>query len=343
MLTTGEGDVTADVTATRPDNLLLGDQLCFALYAATNSITRAYRPLLQRIGLTYPQYLVLLVLWQEGERSVNQIAERLALAPHALSPLLERLETAGLVARQRSAPDRRVVRVRCTPGGAALEAAASEVQREVACATRLDPAALAALRDQLQDLTSAMSGAPIPTPAPTARPRCTTTVRKGSPSMTSTMPTDTARTIPVQAGDAAPAAQETASVGSLYERLGGIYGIAGAVDALADRLYDNASANRNPHVAAFHAMKGHAGFKFLVTAWSVEQTGGPRCYPGRDMLESHAHLYVSEFEFDIVATEIAATLFHVGVPQQEHKEFMDIINSYRAQVIGAPGDKVEDS
>ncbi len=132
------------------------------------------------------------------------------------------------------------------------------------------------------------------------------------------------------------------STPSLYERLGGIYGIAGAVDVLADRLYDNVSANQNPHVAAFHQMKGHAGFKFLVTAWSVEQAGGPACYPGRDMRESHAHLYVSHTEFDIVATEIAATLYHVGVPLQEHREFMAIIESYRSMVVGPPGDKVED-
>ncbi len=129
---------------------------------------------------------------------------------------------------------------------------------------------------------------------------------------------------------------------SLYERLGGTYGIAGAVDVLVDRLYDNVSANRNAHVQAFHAEKGHAGFKFLVTAWSIEQAGGPSCYPGRDMRESHAHLFVSEEEFDIVATEIAATLYHVGVPQPEHREFMDIIESYRSMVVGAPGAKEED-
>lgn len=126
---------------------------------------------------------------------------------------------------------------------------------------------------------------------------------------------------------------------SLYERLGGTYGIAGAVDVLADRLYENASANRNPHVAAFHSEMGHAGFKFLVTAWSIEQTGGPTCYPGRNMYESHAHLSVSQTEFDIVATEIAATLFHVGVPQPEHAEFMAIVESYRDMVVGQPAEK----
>ncbi len=110
--------------------------------------------------------------------------------------------------------------------------------------------------------------------------------------------------------------------------------IAGAVDVLYDRLYDNNFANANPHVQAFHSQQGHAGVTFLVTAWSIEQTGGPACYPGRDMKESHAHLNVSEYEFDIVVGEIAATLHHVGVPRQEHSEFMAIIESYRSLVVG---------
>jgi hemoglobin len=121
--------------------------------------------------------------------------------------------------------------------------------------------------------------------------------------------------------------------GSLFERLGGIYGIAGAVDVLVDRLYANASANLNPAVDAFHRQQGQAGFKFLVTAWSVEQTGGPKCYPGRDMRESHAQLNVSEHDFDVVALEIAATLSYLGVPKAEHDEFMAIIESYRSMVL----------
>ncbi len=120
---------------------------------------------------------------------------------------------------------------------------------------------------------------------------------------------------------------------SLYERLGGVYGIAGAVDVLVDRLYNNATANSNPAVRDFHDKRGHAGFKFLVTAWSVEQAGGPKCYPGRDMSAAHADLKVSERDFDVVALEIAATLSYVGVPEREHKEFMDIIESYRAMVV----------
>lgn len=120
---------------------------------------------------------------------------------------------------------------------------------------------------------------------------------------------------------------------TLYERLGGTYGIAGAVDVLVDRLYNNRSANNNPAVERFHNMQGQPGFKFLVTAWSIEQAGGPKCYPGRDMKESHASLGVSEREFDIVAHEIAATLYHVGVPEREHNEFMAIIESYRSMVV----------
>ncbi|MGI8531573.1 MAG: group I truncated hemoglobin [Geodermatophilaceae bacterium] len=157
--------------------------------------------------------------------------------------------------------------------------------------------------------------------------------------MTDTVQSDTAQSDAVQTDTTDLPPTDPASSGSLYERLGGTYGIAGAVDALTDRLYENVSANRNPHVQAFHLEKGHAGFKYLVTAWSIEQTGGPKAYPGRDMREAHAHLHVSEEEFDIVATEIAATLYHVGVPTKEHKEFMDIIESYRSVVVGAPGDK----
>lgn len=119
---------------------------------------------------------------------------------------------------------------------------------------------------------------------------------------------------------------------SLFERLGGVYGIAGAVDVLVDRLYANASANANPAVAAFHELRGHAGFKFLVTAWSVEKTGGPACYPGKDMKRAHADLGVSDHDFDVVALEIRATLSWVGVPPAELEEFMAIIEAYRPAV-----------
>lgn len=141
---------------TRPDNLRLDDQLCFALYAATNSVTRAYRPLLAEIGLTYPQYLVMLVLWQDGDHSVNEIAGRLALPPHALSPMLDRLEKAGLLRRLRAGPDRRVVTVQLTQAGAELEVAAGRVQHEVFCATTFSRAENDALRAVLRALVTRM-------------------------------------------------------------------------------------------------------------------------------------------------------------------------------------------
>ena len=120
---------------------------------------------------------------------------------------------------------------------------------------------------------------------------------------------------------------------SLYERLGGIYGIAAAVDNLVDRLYVNGAANANPKVAEFHAQMGHAGFKFLVTAWSIQECGGPQIYPGKDMREAHKHLSVTAREFDIVATEIKTSLYQLNVPEREFDEFMAIIYSYQTMVL----------
>lgn len=119
----------------------------------------------------------------------------------------------------------------------------------------------------------------------------------------------------------------------LFERLGGVYGIAGAVDDLVDRLYENDTANRNPAVREFHDNYGRAGFKWLVTAWSIEHAGGPEVYPGRDMEETHEDLEVSELEFDAVRTEIKTTLYQVGVPEPELREFMQIIDAFRDDVV----------
>lgn len=123
---------------------------------------------------------------------------------------------------------------------------------------------------------------------------------------------------------------------SLYERLGGLYGIAGAVDVLVDRLFANAAVNANTAVHAHHGDPANApGYKVLVTAWTIEATGGPTCYPGQDMQKAHDTLNINQQEFDAVAMEIAATLNFLGVPAAEHKEFMDIIESYRTQVVTA--------
>src|SRR4051812_19062690 len=110
-------------------SLYLDEQLCFALYTATNQIVRAYRGPLAELGLTYPQYLAMLVLWQHGEQTVKSLADRLALDSSTLTPLLKRLEAAGLVSRQRDRDDERVMRIALTPRGRALRRPVAEVQR----------------------------------------------------------------------------------------------------------------------------------------------------------------------------------------------------------------------
>ena len=123
---------------------------------------------------------------------------------------------------------------------------------------------------------------------------------------------------------------------SLYERLGGTYGIAGAVDILVDRLFANIAVNANPKVHEHHGDPANAaGYKFLVAAWSIEAAGGPACYPGRDMTRAHAHLAIDAAGFDAVRTEIDATLGFLGVPDRERGEFMAIIDSYRTEVVQA--------
>ncbi|MBV8996750.1 MAG: hypothetical protein JO287_24280 [Pseudonocardiales bacterium] len=108
------------------------------------------------------------------------------------------------------------------------------------------------------------------------------------------------------------------------------------MDVLTDRLFENVWANRNPYVVRMHERNGRAGFKFMVTAWSVEQTGGPKCYPGRNMHDAHVHIVTTEHDFDVVVLEIAATLSFCGVGVQEQKEYLEIIESFRREVIDAP-------
>lgn len=140
------------MTDPQPRRLILDDQICFALYAATNAITRAYRPLLGKLGLTYPQYLVMLVLWQDGPSKSGQIARRLGLAQNAVTPLLDRLEAANLVERRRDAFDHRVVKVRLTEAGEALEAEAARASDSVLARTAMEKDAVGALHGTLFDL-----------------------------------------------------------------------------------------------------------------------------------------------------------------------------------------------
>lgn len=137
--------------------LRLGEQLCFALYAATNAVTRAYRPLLAELDLTYPQYLVMMALWQEGSAPVGRIARSLQLGASAVIPLLDQLEAAALVARRRDARDRRVVHVELTQAGRVLEASAALAQQAVVCRTGLSEGELARLREDLHGLVNRMA------------------------------------------------------------------------------------------------------------------------------------------------------------------------------------------
>ncbi|MFD7132791.1 MarR family winged helix-turn-helix transcriptional regulator [Streptomyces sp. NPDC059894] len=130
-------------------SLLLDDQLCFALYAAQRAVTSAYRPLLEELGLTYPQYLVLLVLWERGETTVKELAAALRLDYGTVSPLLKRLEGAGLVRRERAARDERSVLVACTGRGEELRERAARVPGALSAATGLGAAEAARLRAEV--------------------------------------------------------------------------------------------------------------------------------------------------------------------------------------------------
>jgi DNA-binding MarR family transcriptional regulator len=137
----------------KDDHLRLEDQLCFALYAASRAMTAVYAPLLDALGLTYPQYLVLLVLWDHDGERVSHIGERLELDSATLTPLLKRLEARGLVERRRSAADERVVEVFLTAEGKRLRKRATAVPPCVFEKSGLTGPGLVKLRATLQDLT----------------------------------------------------------------------------------------------------------------------------------------------------------------------------------------------
>lgn len=124
---------------THADEVLrLDQQLCFALYRASRALIRSYTPLLEPLGLTYPQYLVLLVLWEEDGLSVKRLGKRLSLDSATLTPLLKRLELQKIVERHRDTDDERVVRIRLTPEGKALRTEARKVPPAMACHAGFD-------------------------------------------------------------------------------------------------------------------------------------------------------------------------------------------------------------
>lgn len=136
-----------------PDQLLLDQQLCFALYAASRSVTGLYRPLLEPLGLTYPQYLVMLVLWEQDGLTVRELGQRLQLDSGTLTPLLKRLQSAGLITRQRRQQDEREVDIRLTDAGLALRDKASGIPECLAQCMKLPFEQMQSLRDELKRLT----------------------------------------------------------------------------------------------------------------------------------------------------------------------------------------------
>jgi DNA-binding MarR family transcriptional regulator len=131
------------------DLLALDNQFCFALYSASHAMTKTYKPYLDRLGITYPQYLVMLVLWEQDDVLVKSIGERLFLDSGTLTPLLKRLETSGLIARNRDETDERQVRITLTKEGRHLKKKAQEVPRQILCASGQSQAAIGSLKAQL--------------------------------------------------------------------------------------------------------------------------------------------------------------------------------------------------
>ena len=131
----------------------LDELLCFDLYAASRAMTNLFRPMLTELGLTYPQYLVLVVLWENDQRTVKELGEVLRLDHGTLTPLLRRMETHGLLSRRRSSNDERFVDVVLTPAGHDLRDRAEQVRCQVNETLGLDDHQAAALRTSLKDLT----------------------------------------------------------------------------------------------------------------------------------------------------------------------------------------------
>ncbi|MGW6796251.1 MarR family winged helix-turn-helix transcriptional regulator [Streptomyces chartreusis] len=135
-------------------SLRLDDQLCFALYAASRAVTARYRPLLDELGLTYPQYLVMLVLWERDSISVRDLGTSLQLESSTLSPLLKRLETGGLLRRERRRDDERSVAIRLTEAGAELHDRATTVPLAIGDAMGLTPEQDALAKQLLRLITT---------------------------------------------------------------------------------------------------------------------------------------------------------------------------------------------
>jgi len=140
------------VTDARDDLLLLENQLCFSLVTAARNVVSAYRPILAPLGLTHPQYLVMLALWERSPRSLTDLADEIALEPATASPLVKRLEADGLVSRERRTNDERRLDIALTDEGRRLRERALDVPRQVIAATGIEVEQLARIRDTLAPL-----------------------------------------------------------------------------------------------------------------------------------------------------------------------------------------------
>ncbi len=148
------------MASTRPspeDLLKLDHQLCFALYSASLAMTKLYKPLLDELGLTYPQYIAMLALWEEDGMTVSALGERLHLDSGTLTPLLKRLESAELVVRLRDVDDERRVRIRLTPAGRRLRTKATRIPACVLDATQCSIPEILALTQEVRALRDRLS------------------------------------------------------------------------------------------------------------------------------------------------------------------------------------------
>ena len=141
------------MTALPAPSVALDDQLCFALYAASRAVTARYRPMLDAIGLTYPQYLVMMLLWETDHQTVGQLGSRLALDSGTLSPLLKRLTAAGLVTRHRRVEDERSVSIALTEAGRTLRDKAFAISESMIGTIAFDSGEFTELMDRLRVLT----------------------------------------------------------------------------------------------------------------------------------------------------------------------------------------------
>jgi MarR family transcriptional regulator, organic hydroperoxide resistance regulator len=139
--------------------LRLDNQICFAVYSAAHAFNRVYKPLLDKLGLTYPQYLVMLVLWEGDDVTVKDIGERLFLDSGTLTPLLKRLEAAGLIKRTRSTEDERQVLIALTPQGQALQEKASSVPPSILAASACSVEELSVMKGEIAALRDRLNAA----------------------------------------------------------------------------------------------------------------------------------------------------------------------------------------